>query len=304
MKKILVCDPISIEAIEILKEAGFVVDEKYGIDSATLLSLIEKYDAVLLRGRTKIEKEHIERAKNLKVIGRAGVGLDNIDIEAARERNIEVLNTPGATTVSVAELVIGLMISCMRLIPQAHISVKDGKWEKSKFFGEELYGKCLGIIGLGRIGREVAKRAIAFSMKVIGYDVIDFEIEGVERVQLDDLLRKSDIVTLHVPLIDSTYHMINHETISKMKDGVVIVNCSRGGVIDEEALYKALKRKKVRAAALDVFEKEPPYGSKLLELENVIFTPHIGGQTIEGQRRAGSEIAIKVRDFLLKERNA
>ena len=247
-------------------------------------------------------RQVIEHGVNLKAIGRAGIGLDNIDLEAAKEHNIKVLNTPGATSISVAELALGHMLALARHIPQATASLKAGKWEKKRFMGVELYGKTLGIIGIGRIGREVAKRALALGMDLLAYDPYVKEESvrdlGVKLLPLDDVLAHSDYITVHVPLTEETRHLLSTEEFAKMKDGVRIVNCARGGVVDEEALYEALVSGKVVGAALDVFEEEPPKESKLLQLDNVIATPHIGASTVEGQRRAGVEIAEKMIEAL------
>ncbi len=302
--KILISDPIAEPGVELLRERGFEVVVKTGLSEEKLASLIPPFEGIIVRSATRVTRKVIEAAQNLKVIGRAGVGLDNIDLEAARERGIKVLNSPGSTTISVAELTMGMIISCFRSIPEATLSLKSGKWEKKRFMGREIYGKTLGIIGLGRIGSEVAKRAIAFGMKVIAYDTAEKELPGVEMVSLDRLYREADVISLHLPISPSTRHLISEESLQKMKDGVVLVNCARGGLIDEEALARALKSGKVSCVALDTFEKEPPIGSPILEFPNVVLTPHIGGQTYEGQVRASLEIAKKVADFLLSPENA
>jgi D-3-phosphoglycerate dehydrogenase len=242
----------------------------------------------------------IEAGKTLKVIGRAGVGLDNVDRAAAKEKNIKVVNTPAATSISVAELALGMMFSAARRIPQATASTKAGKWEKKKFKGFELYGKTLGIIGVGRIGTELAKRATAMGMKVLAYDPYIKTHEQAQITDLDTLLRGSDYISLHIPRTDETAHILNKAAFDKMKDGVVIINCARGGVVDEDALFDAVKGGKVRIAAMDVYESEPAKEHKLFSLEEVIVTPHIGAQTAEGQLRAGVQIAELVRDALKK----
>lgn len=298
--KVLITDPIDEMGVRILKEAGFDVSFNPGLKGDALADIIGDYDALIVRSSTRVTREIIEKASRLKVIGRAGVGLDNIDIEAAKQRGIEILNSPEATSISVAELTIGLMLSLARQIPNAHKSVKSGKWEKKKFKGVELYGKTLGIIGLGRIGLKVAERAKSFGMKILGYDIKEIEVEGVQIVDLEKLLRESDFITLHIPLTNSTKHLIGRREMEIMKEGAFLINAARGGIVDEEALYEFLKRKKLGGAALDVFEIEPPTNSKLLELENVIFTPHIGAQTSEGQRRASIDIARKVKEALEK----
>jgi len=300
--KVLVSDPIAEEGVQKLREAGFAVDERPGLPPEELLQIIADYDGLIVRSATKVTRQVIEHGVNLKAIGRAGIGLDNIDLEAARERGIKVLNTPGATSISVAELTIGHMLALARHIPQATASLKAGRWEKKKLMGTELYGKTLGIIGLGRIGREVAKRALALGMDLIAYDPYIKEESvrelGVKLLPLDDLLAHADYITIHVPLTPETHHLLGEREFAKMRDGVRIVNCARGGVVDEKALYQALVSGKVAGAALDVFEEEPPKDNPLLQLENVIATPHLGASTVEGQRRAGVEIAEKMIEAL------
>lgn len=297
--KVLVSDPLAEEAIERLKkESDIEVDVKTGMDKEELKKTIKDYAAIIVRSATKVTREVIGNADNLKVIARAGVGLDNIDLDAAKEKGIKVVNTPGGTTISVAELTFGLMLASTRNITRADASLKEKKWEKKKLGGFELYGKTLGIIGLGRIGREVSKRAKGFGMKVVAYDpyVKKEEIPDidVELVSMDDILKNSDFITLHIPAIPQTRHIISEAEIAKMKDGVVLINAARGGVVDEEAVYNGLTSKKIKCAAFDVFEVEPPLESKLLELDNFIATPHLGASTVEGQIRAGVEAADKV----------
>jgi D-3-phosphoglycerate dehydrogenase len=296
--KILVSDPMAPEGIKILKDAGHDVVEKTGLSPEELAKVIPEFDGIIVRSATKVTRQVIEAAKNLKVIGRAGIGLDNIDQDAAKSKGIKVLNTPRATSISVAELAIGMMFAAARRIAQATFSTKMGKWEKKKFKGFELYGKKLGIIGIGRIGTEVAKRAQALGMEVIAYDPNVKTSEYATLVDLDKLLRETDYITLHIPKIKATEHILNQAAFAKMKDGVVIVNCARGGVVDEDALYDAIKSGKVRIAGIDVYEKEPAIENRLFELEQVILTPHIGAQTKEGQTRAGTQIAELVRDAL------
>lgn len=296
--KILVSDAIAEEGIAKLREAGFEVEVKTGLKPEELIKVIPEYDGLIVRSATKVTREVIQAGKNLKAIGRAGIGLDNIDAEAAKERGIKVLNTPAATTISVAELTMGHMLALARHIPQATASLKAGKWEKKQFMGTELYGKTLGIIGLGRIGREVAKRASAFGMDIVAYDPYVRETDvrdlGLKLLPLEDLLQYSDYITIHVPLTPETKHMLGKREFELMKPGVRIINCARGGVIDEQALYEALVSGKVAGAALDVFEEEPPKDNPLLKLDNVIGTPHLGASAEEGQLRAGVEIAEKM----------
>lgn len=296
--KVLISDPIDPEGVNILTDAGLTVEEKPGISSEELIKLIPEYDAIIVRSATKVTADVINAGKNLKVIGRAGVGLDNVDRKAAEARGIKIVNTPEATSISVAELALGMMFACARSIPQATISLRAGKWEKKTFQGIELYGKTLGIIGSGRIGTELAKRALALGMRVLVNDLPGVKPQYGELCPLEELLAKSDFISLHIPKTPDTYHLLNKETFAKMKKGVIIINCARGGVIDETALFEALQNGQVAAAALDVYEQEPLKDFRLFSLPQVIGSPHIGAQTKEGQRRAGIQIAEKVRDAL------
>jgi len=296
--KVLVSDPIAEQGIEILKNAGFEVVQKTGLSPEELAKVIPDFDGIIIRSATNVTKEVIGAANNLKVIGRAGIGLDNVDRDAAKERGIKVVNTPTATSISVAELALGMMFSAARRIPQASVSTKSSKWEKKKFKGFELYGKKLGIIGIGRIGSEMAKRAKALGMEVIAYDPYVKTSDYANIVDLDTLLKESDYISLHIPKTSETEHILNKIAFDKMKEGVVIINCARGGVVDENALYDAINGEKVRIACVDVFESEPAKDNKLFDLEQVIVTPHIGAQTKEGQTRAGTQIAELVRDAL------
>lgn len=289
--RILILDKISKEGIEMMKKDGIEVDLKMDFPREKIGEVIDDYQGVVVRSKTKLTKEILNRAQNLKFIIRAGVGLDNIDVETAKEKGIEVFNTPEASSIAVAELTIGFLISLSRFIPQATASLKAGKWEKEKFEGIEIYGKILGIIGLGRIGKEVAKRAKVLGMKALGYDPLVKEVSEVEMVELDFLLRNSDYITLHTPLNEKTRNLINEKTINGMKDGVFIINSARGGLIDENDLFQALQAGKVRGAAFDVFEVEPPLKNKLLSLESFICTPHIGALTAQAQGKIGAEVA-------------
>lgn len=296
--KVLVSDPIAPQGVEILKNAGFEVTEQSGLSPEELAKIIPDYDAIIVRSATKVTKEIIEAAKNLKVIGRAGIGLDNVDQETAKSKGVKVVNTPTATSISVAELALGMMFAAARRIPQANVSTRASKWEKKKFKGFELYGKKLGIIGLGRIGTELAKRAKAMGISVQAFDPYVKTSEYAEVVDLDTLLKESDYISLHIPKTEETKHILNKDAFAKMKDNVVIINCARGGVVDENALYEAISSGKVRIACVDVFETEPAKENKLFDLEQVIVTPHIGAQTKEGQTRAGTQVAELVRDAL------
>jgi D-3-phosphoglycerate dehydrogenase len=297
--KVLVCDPVSESAVKKMQEAGHEVTVQSDITPEELEKVIGDYEAVIVRSRTKIRKPLLEKAKNLKLIVRGGVGIDNIDHEDAKKMGIEVRNTPAASSASVAELAIGYMFALARHIPVGTSSMKSGEWLKKKLKGTELAGKTLGIIGIGRIGKETAKRAQALGMSVIAYDpyVKETDLEGVSISKLDDLLTKADYVSLHIPHTDETHHILSAAQFEKMKESAYIVNCARGGVVDEEALYKALSAGKIAGAAFDVFETEPPGKNKLLTLDNFYSTPHIGASTKEGQGRVGDEVAKVINEF-------
>lgn len=299
MKKILIADALNDEAFEELKSIPeFEVTLKTGMDEDELVKTIPDFHATVVRGATKVTSKAIDAASNLELIVRAGIGLDNIDLEAAKTKGIQVANTPAATSISVAEHTFGLMLAAVRNHGKANLSMKEHKWEKKLFSGTELYGKTLGIMGIGRIGQEVAKRALAFGMKVIAFDVIEVQTDlDVKQVSWEELISQADIITLHLPLTDKTRHMISDKEFGMMKDGVILINASRGGTVDEKALMKALESGKVRAAALDVFAKEPPDEFTLVDHPNVIATPHIGAAAKEGQKRAGMEVVS-----ILKER--
>jgi len=297
--KVLVCDPIHEAGIERLKNAGFEVDVKPDITGEELRDAVSNYDALIVRSRTKVTKEIIEAGKRLKMIGRAGAGLDNIDVKAAEKKGVKVLNTPEAPAEAVAELTIGLILSLARNIPIADRSMKEKKWIKKKLIGWELKGKTLGTIGLGNIGEKVARLAKAFGMKILitkrtpPAPTLLKELEA-EFIPLQDLLKRSDIVTIHVPHTPQTHHMIGEKEIQLMKDGAFLINTSRGPIVDQEALLKALKTGKLGGAALDVYEVEPPNDWTLMQLPNVVCTPHIGAQTREAQRTASELIAEKI----------
>lgn len=296
--KILITDRIHNDGVVYLRDKGFEVDERLELKGNELIDIVPEYEVLIVRSKTKVTKEVIQAGKKLLLIGRAGVGLDNVDTSIAAEMNIKVLNTPDASTSSVAELVMGLMISAVRHIPQATASIRSGQWEKEKFSGSELLGKTLGVVGLGRIGMAVARRASAFEMKVIGFNPHEKHSEEVRNVGYEELLSESDFVTFHVPLTEKTHHMLTYEYIKKMKKGVVIINASRGGILDEGAIKRGLDEGIIGAIALDTFEKEKPFSTVLKGYDNFIATPHIGAQTKEAQKRAGVEIARAVADYL------
>lgn len=292
MKKVLIADSLDTEALEQLKDIKSIeVTVKTGMDEAALVQAIPDYNAIVVRGATKVPRKVIEAGRSLELIIRAGIGLDNIDAAAAKEKGVKVANTPAATSISVAEHTLGMMLGAVRQHGKANLSMKAHKWEKKSLSGTELYQKTLGLIGLGRIGQEVAKRAIALGMNVISYDVIPIKTElAIRQVPLDELLARADLISLHIPLTDQSRHMIGEAQFAKMKNGVVLVNASRGGTVDETALLAALNSGKVRAAALDVFEKEPPEDFSLVDHPNVTALPHIGAAAEEGQNRAGMEV--------------
>lgn len=290
--KVLVCDPISPTAVQQMRDDCIDVDVRDDITADALLEIIPDYDAVVVRSRTKIRQSLIDRAPKLRYIVRGGVGVDNIDADYAAQKGIRVLNTPGASTYSVAELTLAYILALARPIVQATQSLREGRWEKKAFEGTEIQGKTLGIIGLGRIGMAVATRAAAMGMIVLGYDNRTVgPAPYMMMMPLDELLARSDYITLHVPINEASRHMINAESIARMKDGVRIVDCARGGVIDEAALYDAITSGKVAGAALDVFENEPLTDYRLFTLSQVIGSPHIGASTHEATARIGEEVA-------------
>lgn len=295
--KILVCDKTEKEYIEQMRQAGLEVDYRDDITPEELMTVLPAYEGMVVRSRTKVRQPLIDNCPNLKVIVRGGVGLDTIDADYARSKGITVMNTPLANSASVAELAIGFMFALARSLYQTTASIKAEKWEKKQFEGDEIGGKTLGLIGVGNIGREVARRAFALGMTVLAYDPYVKSLEGVKLVGLNEILTQSDYISLHLPKNSETEKMISTDQFAMMKDGVRIINCARGGIIDEEALYSALTSGKVAGAALDVFAEEPPTDWKLLKLENVIGSPHIGAATKEAQGRVGAEVAQKLIEF-------
>ena len=302
-QSVLICDQVNPKLNEILEKNGLQITYEPEITPEQIAEKIGNYQVVVVRSRTKITKDLIQRADKCKIIARVGVGLDNIDQDAAKEKNIRVINAVEGAMNAVAELVVGLMLSLAREIPRADREVRNGNWIKKELMGTELRGKYLGIVGLGNIGKRLGRLAKSFNMNIIGFDVMPIDEEfskevGLMKADLGTLLASADYVSLHVPLLDSTKHMINAEKITTMKNTARIINTSRGGVIDEDALYDALKNGNLGGAALDVFEIEPATSNKLRELPNFISTPHMGAQTKEAQSLAANVIAEKIIQIL------
>ncbi len=302
MSKVLISDDMSPLAAECLKQAGIEVDVITGLDKDGLRDIIGAYDGLVVRSASKVTSKVIAAAGNLKVIGRAGIGVDNIDVDAATAKGIVVMNTPFGNSITTAEHTISMMLAVARQIPQANASTHAGKWEKSRFMGVELMGKTLGIIGCGNIGAVVADRAQGLKMKVIAYDPFltpeRAEDLGVEKVELPGLFKRADFISLHTPLTDATRNIINARAIKKMKKGVRIINCARGGLIVEQDLKKGLEKGDVAGAALDVFELEPAENSPLFGMDNVVATPHLGAATTEAQEKVAQQVAEQIADFL------
>jgi len=294
--KVLISDKIFEEGIKLLEEKGYQVTRAWDTPKTELPKIIADYDVLIVRSATKVKEELLDNAKKLKVIGRAGEGLDNIDFKKVNSLGIALVNTPHVSYMSVAELTIGHLLALARGIVQGTISLREGKWEKEKLIGTEVNGKTLGIIGCGYIGKTVERLAISLGMKVLGVEECVYD----RFVPLAEMLPQADFITIHVPLTPHTKHMISTREFNMMKDGVMLIDCSRGGVVDQEALYQALVSGKVKGAALDVFEDEPPENSKLLTLNNVIATPHVGAQTYEAQLKASVQIAKRVIEALEK----
>jgi D-3-phosphoglycerate dehydrogenase len=306
--RVLVADKLAPEGMQVLRDAAAVnrlqVDERTGLQPRELLEIIGDYDALIVRSSTMVTREIIDAARRLRVIGRAGIGVDNIDVAAATRRGIAVMNTPGGNNVTTAEHAISMLLALTRSIPQATASLKSGKWEKSKLIGSEICGKVLGIIGMGNIGRLVAERAQGLKMKVVAADPFLTEEKaqqlGVELVELDALLRRADFVSIHTPLLPETRNLIDAAALAKMKPTARLINCARGGIVDEAALAAALRDKRLAGAALDVFEQEPPPSDHpLLQLDNVVCTPHLGAATAEAQVAVSVAIAEQIVDFLV-----
>ncbi|MFV1949148.1 MAG: hydroxyacid dehydrogenase [Anaerolineales bacterium] len=296
--KVLICDATDPKALKLIEEAGIEVVNQPDITPEELIRVIPDYPCMVVRSRTKVTKEVIDAGTGLKAIVRAGVGLDNIDVAYAKEKGVLVLNTPSASTQSVAELTIAYMMALARNIPLMTASMKAGKWDKKKFVGVEVSGKTLGLIGSGRIGKAVADRASALGMDVIAYDPYVTELPGVRLVDLDGLFSEADYISLHVPHTDETHNILDADAFEKMKSGVKIINCGRGGTIDEDALANAIENGKVAGAALDVFADEPLSDSRLFTLDQVIGSPHVGAGTAEAKERVGQVAAQKVIETL------
>jgi D-3-phosphoglycerate dehydrogenase len=303
MPKVLISDKLSPAAVEIFRGRGIEVDVRPGLSPAELRGIVCEYDGLAVRSATKVTRELLDAAGILKVVGRAGIGVDNIDVRSATARGVVVMNTPHGNVITTAEHAIAMMFALARQIPEASASTKAGRWEKNRFMGVELYGKTLGLIGCGNIGSIVADRAIGLHMKVIAYDPFLSEKRavdlGVEKVELDALLGRADIISLHAPLTDATRNILSREALAKTKPGVQIINCARGGLLDEAALADAIEAGHVAGAALDVFETEPAVESRLFKLDNVVCTPHLGAATTEAQENVALQIAEQMSDFLL-----
>ncbi len=300
---VLICDEVDPILNKILEDNGLKVSYEPTITADQILEKISDFNIVIVRSRTTVTKEMIEKADNCKIIARVGVGLDNVDQDAAKTKNIRVINAVEGAMNAVAELVLGLMLSLARQTTRGDRAIRNEQWLKKELKGTELKGKYLGIIGLGNIGKRLGRLARAFNMQIIGFDVIPIDEEfskevGLHKADLNTLLQSSDYISIHVPLLDSTYHLLDAQKMSTMKNTAKIINTSRGGVVDEDALYDALKNGTLGGAALDVFEKEPAIGNKLAELDNVILTPHIGAQTKEAQSLAANVIAEKIIQIL------
>ncbi|HEY2133599.1 MAG TPA: phosphoglycerate dehydrogenase [Acetobacteraceae bacterium] len=303
MVKVLISDKLSPAAVEIFRHRGVDVDARPGLSPTELRAIIGAYDGLAVRSATKVTRELLEAGTNLKVVGRAGIGVDNVDVKSATSRGVVVMNTPTGNAITTAEHALAMMFALARQIPEASASTKAGKWEKNRFMGVELFAKTLGLIGCGNIGAIVADRAIGLKMKVIAYDPYLTEKRaldlGVEKVELAEILARADFITLHTPLTEATRNILSADAFARMKAGARIINCARGGLIDEAALVAALRSGHVAGAALDVFEAEPATDSPLFALENVVCTPHLGAATAEAQENVALQLAEQMSDFLL-----
>ena len=303
MPRVLISDKLSPAAIEVFEKRGIDVTVKTGLKPAELREIIGEYDGLAVRSATKVTREVLDAAPKLRVVGRAGIGIDNIDVTSATAAGVVVMNTPYGNAITTAEHAIGMMFALARQLPEASASTKAGKWEKNRFMGVELTAKTLGVIGCGNIGAIVADRAQGLKMRVVAYDPFLTETRatqlGVEKVELDELLSRADFITLHTPLTDQTRNILSREALAKTRKGVRVINCARGGLVDEEALYDALVAGHVAGAALDVFVKEPATENPLFSLENVVCTPHLGASTTEAQENVAVQVAEQISDFLL-----
>jgi len=302
--KVLVSDPLSNVGIEIFQNTpGIEVDVKTDLTPSELEDIIGVYHGLSIRSKTKVTEDMLSKAKNLKVIGRAGIGLDNVDIPAATQADIAVMNTPFGNTITTAEHTIALLMSLSRNLPRATATLKDGKWEKKNLRGREIFNKTLGLVGIGNIGSIVADRAMGLKMKVIGFDPYQeaetLEKLGIRPVSFDEVLTESDYITIHTPKTSETTNMFNKETLSRMKPGAMLINCARGGIVNEDDLYDALKSNHLGGAALDVFETEPPGKISLMELDNFICSSHLGASTHEAQDNVARDVATQIVDYLL-----
>jgi D-3-phosphoglycerate dehydrogenase len=308
--KVLVSDDLSKAAVEIMSGAGLTVDVKTGLPPAELGEIIGQYHGLAVRSATKVTPEILSKAANLKIVGRAGVGVDNIDVKTATEKKVQVINTPSGNAIAAGELAIAFMFALARKIPQATASMKKGEWEKKKFAGVEITGKTLGVVGFGNIGRQVAERGVGLRMKVLAHDPLlapgADAPAGIQIVSLDEIIAKSDFISLHLPFLPTTKGLFGADNLKKMKKGAYLINCARGGIVDENALYEVLKSGHLGGAALDVFEKEPCGPLPLFELDNVLASPHIGASTKEAQEKVAVELAEVFVDFFKngKVRNA
>jgi len=308
--KVLVSDDLSKAAVEIMSGAGLTVDVKTGLPPAELGEIIGQYHGLAVRSATKVTPEILSKAANLRIVGRAGVGVDNIDVKTATEKKVQVINTPSGNAIAAGELAIAFMFALARKIPQATASMKKGEWEKKKFAGVEITGKTLGVVGFGNIGRQVAERGVGLRMKVLAHDPLlapgADAPAGIQIVGLDDIIAKSDFISLHLPFLPTTKGLFGADNLKKMKKGAYLINCARGGIVDENALYEVLKSGHLGGAALDVFEKEPCGPLPLFELDNVLASPHIGASTKEAQEKVAVELAEVFVDFFKngKVRNA
>lgn len=301
MKKVIITDNLNEEVVELFKTNSIEVDYKPGISAEELKKIIHNYNALIVRSQTKVTEEIITNGNNLEIIGRAGTGVDNIDLPVATRKGVVVMNTPGGNTISAAEHTIAMLLSLCRSIPQANVTMREGKWDRKNFYGVELFGKTAGVVGLGKIGREVAKRLKAFDMKIIGFDPVlsenTAEELGIKLVSIEEIIKESDFITVHVPLNENTKDLISFEQLKKLKKGVRIINCARGGIINEDAVLEGIEKGIISGAAFDVFEVEPPQNKKLIAHPKIIATPHLGASTEEAQEKVSYQICNQIIDY-------